>query len=67
MCMPDKIGNLFFSGQGSGGSVILLQRRADPWKKLAASRVRVLAAHDALHKGRNHGLEDHEHGLEDHE
>ena len=42
--------------------VARLQRRnaADPWKKLAASRVRVLAAHDALHKGRNHGLKDHE-------
>jgi hypothetical protein len=33
---------------------------ADPWKKLAASRVGVLAAHDVLHKGRNHGFEDHE-------
>ena len=54
-----RLGTSFFRGR-EGGSVILLQRRADPWKKLAASRVRVLAAHDALHKGRNHGLEDHE-------
>jgi hypothetical protein len=33
---------------------------ADAWKKLAASRVGVLAAHDASHKGHNHGLKDHE-------
>jgi len=31
-----------------------------PSDAIAAARVRVLAAHDALHKGRNHGLEDHE-------
>src|SRR5262245_413280 len=59
MCMPDEIGNQFLWGQGSGGSCHS-SAMPPPWTKLAASRVRVLAAHDALHKGHNHGLEDHE-------